>query len=171
MMEEESIDKWFLREFYRLKEHISNRDGICQCGTEAFIAQSNSPEQMRMFLLVSVFIDQIMQTTFRDVYETFRMAFRYPKLYQCQTYEMASPSWFIHGFRDHPKRMDWSPLEPMVNTLVGGLYDWFRNDLKDEEMVKRFVQCSNAAVKRNFSGDGAARFLSALGKVNEEYAA
>ena len=96
----------------------SDTEGLCQCGTENLIERSARPNDMRTFLMVSVFVDQMIYTHYRQWYERFRGERQFPKLYSHGGYGMMSASWLVYPVHGYDAQMDWEKAQTVASLLI-----------------------------------------------------
>ena len=102
----------------------SDRQQICQCGTEKIIARSSDPARMRATLLAFVFLDQFVHSHFQSLHCKFRQQFPIPKLNHHSFHTNASPSWLIYSRRGYDKLADWPILSSTFNRCLEDLANW-----------------------------------------------
>ncbi len=122
----ELID-WFWQEWNYKKHHVG-RDGLCQCESESLIKHSSNPDQMRAFLMVSVFVDQFFYTHCNN-YEHFRSKFKLPKLYSHPVYGHHPAEWFCYGIRGSEVSIDWAGVEKIASIAI--------DDIKKSEIISK----------------------------------
>ncbi len=145
----ELID-WFWR--FLPKEQLDrtpeSRRGLCQCGTEKLIARSHrKPNQMRSFLLFSVFIDQMVYTHFPQVYSRFRDRFLFPKLLLHGGGGMAGPSWLVSPHHGYDKLMDWEAARPVAKVLFVECLAYLQNELGVDGATDLFLIAAEREVR------------------------
>lgn len=80
---------------------------VCQCGTEKCIQRSRSPETMRAFLLVSIFLDQFVEKHYPHRYEAYRQRYPTPKLLAHIGDGHVSASWLIYSRHGYDQKIAW----------------------------------------------------------------
>ena len=151
--------EWFWAEFIKIKQDFEG-DGLCSCEFDNFIKNSSCPVQMWAFLLIGTLIDQMMYTHFKNIYDEFRLQYRYHKIYSHEGPGMASPSYFFlplcgaaaaaaHAAlladpegKSKLKTIFFKSrsIKPVVRVLFSGLYDWLSSfsDSDEEMYIIRF---------------------------------
>ena len=144
---------WFWQLFPKeQREHTpESKWGPCQCGTERLIARSRGkPNQMRSFLLFSVFIDQMVYARFPQVYSQFRGRFRFPKLHSHPGAGMASSSWLVYPNHGYDKKMDWEAARPVAKVLFVECLEYLQSELSEDGATDLFLKAAEEEV-HNFS--------------------
>lgn len=88
---------------------------ICMCATEGMIQSQQEPERMRAFLLVAVFLDQLVHSRFHSCHEDFYQAFPVPKLLAHGGCGCATPDWLIEHKHGFDTNVDWSLIEELAS--------------------------------------------------------
>jgi hypothetical protein len=145
----------------------SRREGFCQCNSEKVIDFSREPELMRAFLMVGVLIDQMMFTHFHSMYSDFRNKYKYPKLHAHGASGMISPNWLVYTTHSYDKKMDWDVVSDVAEALLGGLYDWFKDNGWSEEM-KTFKQSLKNEIEFNFEEVNKDKLLPIIERIEQE---
>ena len=159
--------EWFWKEFSTREQLTSHHNnGICQCSTEYFIDNSSSPYEMRSFLMIGIFIDQMMFTHFQDLYSAFLIKYKYPKIYSHPTSGMAKPSWFVYSYHGYDKKMKWESAKPIAEALCGDLYDWLYSFPCGEEYVNRFKKVSLFEINLEFERETGEKFRDLLSNIH-----
>jgi hypothetical protein len=150
---------WFSK--YAHKDY--ERGKICQCGTEKLIQRSLEPERMRAFLLVGVFIDQLVYTHYQDVYREFRKIIRLPKLLAHGAIGHISPSWLIYSRHGYDKNVNWDGLSRLATATMCELKKWLEdnnvrnygslNSIVAEEIRSEFDPIHCQKVLKAFNAD------------------
>lgn len=141
---------WFWRLFPKdqLEHTPESRWGPCQCGTENLIARSGgNPNQMRSFLLFSVFIDQMVYAHFPQVYSLFRDHFRFPKLHSHLGAGMASSSWLVYPRHGYDKKMDWEAARPVAKVLFVECLACLQSELGEDGATDLFLKAAEREVR------------------------
>lgn len=144
---------WFWKRIpKRSMEQFSDRDWeVCQCGTEKLIASCRGyANRMRTFLLISVFIDQIIYTHYRPVYPRFRDRFMFPKLVSHGGYGMVSSSWLVYPKHGYDKLMDWDAARPIAKALFAGCLNFLQNELGAEYAMSGFIKLAAKEIRDEF---------------------
>jgi len=152
---------WFWEE---CPDEYKNRGELCQCQTEKLIARSTDPEQMRAFLMVGVTIDQMMYTHCSAIYESFRQAFRYPKvlMHPRPPGGMASPSWFVYSRHGFDLKMNWRRAENVSHSLFHALFTWLQEREFSTQQIGMFLDTLTTEIIQEFEPHNAERFISIL---------
>lgn len=154
-----------IRDFWRVLQRSrvphKSGEGLCQCSTEELIRRSPDPKRMRAFIMISVFIDQMMYTHFRHLYVDFRYRFRFPKLYShISSALMMNAGWLVYSRRGYDREMDWAVAQSVADTLFGSVFD-FLGDI-DEMSVDRFVDVAEREIPDEFEEPSAIKFAAML---------
>jgi hypothetical protein len=162
---------WYWEELNSIFPNDLNADGICQCGTDKLIENSNSSNQMQSFMLFGVFIDQLVYTHFKEFYQQFQQRFRFPKLENHPTFGMASPAWLVNS--DHPRRsqhgeIDWKAARPIAYQLFADCLNFLETKSKDNLFFDRFLAIANKEVNIEFGKDAAQKFKSILDDLDTD---
>jgi len=136
--------KWFHSNELQQFEH----NELCQCGTEEVISRSSDPKRMRAFLLVSVFIDQLIFTHYHSLYQKFRDNYKIPKLIQHTSKSNASPSWFIFSRRGYDQKVDWVEIDRLAKNLLSDAQLWLRNNNQDSRL--KLIEIVEEEIKNEF---------------------
>ena len=160
-----SFIEWFWSKPKRNFRLTNFDDGLCQCETEHFIDSANRPDLMRSFLLLAVFIDQMMYTHFQSIYQEFRSHFYYPKLFSHPGNGMASPSWFVYSFHEFDKKMRWHTALPVAHALLGDLFKWLKKFPNSEELVKRFRALMDIEIMNEFEPESVKKLSEVLSEA------
>ena len=142
-------------------------DGLCQCGSEWIIDFCREPELMRAFLMIGVLIDQRMSLPSHSVRSDFEKTFRYPKLHGHSGGGEIPPNWFAYSSRGWDREVDWDIVSDVAEVLLGGLYDWFKNNGWQDEM-KTFKQSLRNEVEFNFEKVNKDQLLPIIERINKE---
>lgn len=97
---------------------------VCQCGTEKCIQRSRSPETMRAFLLVSIFLDQFMEKHYPHRYETYRQRYPTPRLLAHIGGGHASASWLIYSRHGYDQKIAWKIANEIGEDSLDALTDF-----------------------------------------------
>ena len=146
---------WFWRLFPKeQREHTPESNwGPCQCGTERLIARSRGKSnQMRSFLLFSVFIDQMVYAHFSHVYPRFRDRFRFPKLHSHSACSMASSSWLVYPNHGYDKKLDWEAARPVAKVLFVECLAYLQNELGVDDATDHFLKAAEGKVRDYWEG-------------------
>lgn len=103
---------WFNEQ--QLRKSVRLSSCICMCATEGIIQSQHDPERMRVFLLIAVFLDQLVHSKFHSCHEDFYQAFPVPKLLAHGGCGCATPDWLIdhkHGFDTN---VNWSLIKELA---------------------------------------------------------
>ena len=134
-------------------------EGLCQCGTEKLIEKSANQNEMRTFLLVSVFIDQMIYTHFRAAYDRFSSNFRAPKLYSHGGYGMMSAGWLVYPVHGYDRKMDWDMAQPIANALFVDALTELENIFGGSFDQERFLEIAEIEIRSEFTPTNAVRFV------------
>lgn len=162
-----SFIEWFWSNFRRISRLTNFGDGLCQCETEHFIDSANRPDLMRSFLLLAVFIDQMIYIHFQSIYQEFRSHFYYPKLFphpESGT-RMASHSWFVYSFQEFDKKMRWHTALPVAHALLGDLFKWLKKFPNSEELVQRFRALMEIEITNEFEPESVKRLSEVISQA------
>ena len=143
-------------------ENRVDETGVCQCGTERVIDHSDNPERMRSFMMISVFIDQMVYTHFHHVYSRFQTRFRFPKLFSHGGGGMARPSWFVYSYHDYDRKMDWELARPIAQQLFMDCLNYLVCETRDQGTYWQFLGIAEKEIKQDFEPEAAQRFLNIL---------
>jgi len=173
--------EWFWTEWIKIKNTQPNdEDGLCSCEFDIFIKNSSRPDQMRAFLLIGTLIDQMMYTHFKNIYDKFRLQYKYPKIYSHGGPGMASPSYFFlplcgaaaaaaHAAlladpegKSKLKTIFFKSrsIKPVVRVLFSGLYGWLSifSDSDEEMYIRRFKHCLVKEIRQEYGKQGGEAF-------------
>jgi len=128
---------------------------MCQCTSEKFIRRSKNPIEMRSLLLVGVLIDQIIYSHFGEIYDDFRMTYKYPKLRSHGGGGCASPNWFIDNISSGSRvfgdiKVDWSSIRDVYEILFFDTRNWFLEN-NQVESLQKFETLMKVEVDSNFN--------------------
>jgi hypothetical protein len=146
---------WFWRLFPKdqLEHTPESKWGPCECGTERLIARSRGkPNQMRSFLLFSVFIDQMVYAHFPQAYSRFRERFRFPKLHSHPGAGMASASWLVSPHHGYDKLMDWEAARPVAKVLLVECLEYLQSELSVDGATDLFLKAAEGKVRDYWEG-------------------
>jgi hypothetical protein len=152
---------WMLNRSKQGQWHI-DKDGLCQCGTEDVINRSADPGEMRAFLMVSVFVDQMIYTHYQLWYREFRAKRRFPKLYSHGGYGMMSASWLVYPGHDYNLMLDWGRAQSVASSIVVDLF-LVMNTISSGQFDKHeFYQISKHEIIEGFHPLTSGKFLNLL---------
>ena len=160
----DELIKWFWLESEGEMPLLTDTDelwGLGQINSEQVIERSNNPTRMRVFLIVGVFIDEMMYKHFRHQYDSFRKRFLYPKLHAEGRGGFAGPSWFLASQHGYDRKMRWMGAPLVVEVLMGDLMKWLNKQSSWDRNIDRFKEIVHSELAREFEAD-AARWLYAL---------
>jgi hypothetical protein len=151
----DQLIEWFWRRIpKRSLEEFSRSDWmVCQCGTEELIASCGGrANRMRTFLLVSVFIDQMIYTHFHRIYPAFRERFKIPKLvsHGHGGAAMASSSWLVYSGHGYDKLIDWEEALPIAKTLFAECLEFLQNEIEAEYAISHFMKLAAIELSDEF---------------------
>tara|TARA_B100000787_G_scaffold15277_1_gene10893 strand:+ start:99 stop:650 length:552 start_codon:yes stop_codon:yes gene_type:complete len=114
---------------------------MCQCASERFIRRAKNPIEMRSLLLIGVLIDQVIYSHFSEIYDDFRMTFKYPKLGSHGGGGCASPNWFVDNKSTGNRvfgdiKVDWSSIRDVYEILFFETRSWFLENNQAESLQK-----------------------------------
>jgi hypothetical protein len=158
-MNTDELIEWFWQQFL-IFEDRTDQIGVCQCGTERVIDHSDNPERMRLFMMVSVFIDQMVYTHFHHVYPQFQIRFRFPKLFSHSGGSMAKPSWFVYSYHGYDKKMNWDIARPIAQQLFTDCLKYLVSETKDQGAYWRFLGIAEKEIRQEFEPETAQKFLN-----------
>lgn len=167
MKDSQALIKWFWLEFKKAHRLASYDDGLCQCESDHFIEGTDRPEIMRSFLILSVFIDQMMFTHFQSIYQEFRSHFYFPKLYSHPESgtRMASPCWFIYSLHGFDKKMNWASALPVANAVLGDLFGWLKRYPDGKELLEKFKTLMEMEMRTEFETEGSKKLLDIISQT------
>jgi hypothetical protein len=158
----DELIEWYWQQYSSLYPGCIDEGGICQCGSEKLIEHSDDPNQMRSFIMVAAFIDQMVYTHFYEVYPRFRERLRFPKLYSHPSIVgMASPSWLVYSYYDYDKKMDWEAARPIALLLLNGCLNFLSSESNGRELCKGFLDKAKEEIALEFE-KGAAKELNVI---------
>ena len=142
--------KSLILKFERLGPLDAARGYFCQCGTEKILKRLREPEVMRAFLLVAVFIDQLVYTHYSDVYIQFSEKYRVPKLKAHPDPSCMHPaSWFIYSTRGSDENIDWSTMRAVAEIIVTETEAFLQERVPCFES-KKFAAVLKSEIEREF---------------------
>ena len=152
----------------RMNTIVSEWRGFCQCTSEKIIKGSINPKQMRAFIMIGVLIDQIMEAHFSHLYSDFEKTFRYPRLDSHATGGRGvSPNWLVYTNHHFDEKVDWEVVSAVSEALLGGLYDWFRNNGWSDEM-RNFQQKIKEKICKEFEEVNKVKLLPIIERIEQE---
>jgi hypothetical protein len=154
----DALIQWFWEQAILVDERYEG-SGMCQCSTERIIEHSNNSKQMRSFMMISVFIDQVAFTHFQDIYDQFQARYRFPKLFSHTGGGMARPSWLVYSHHGYDKKMDWDNARPIALQLFNDCLDYLATETGDPGARWRFLGITETEIKQDFEPKAAQRFL------------
>jgi hypothetical protein len=143
----DELIRWFWDEFAQHPPSAGDEISMCQCASESFIEGSDSPTQMRTFLLVGVFLDQYVHRHFPEVYLDFQTRFRFPKLRVHGEDGMKPANWFLYSRRCSGKEIDWASADDVARPIVDDVLTWLDAKLDDKNLVQTFREIADARVR------------------------
>ena len=144
-----TLTEWFWMESARIP-HVKHEDGLCQCGSEILIEQSENPDIMRAFLIFAVFMDQLIYAHFHYLRDKFHERFRFPKLHS-HVHGMVSPNWFINSFNRWDTKMNWSIALPIAKTILEEVSKWLKEFPEREELSNALRRYIREEIRNEFS--------------------
>ena len=99
---------------------------VCICATEGMIQSQQEPERMRAFLLVSVFLDQLVHSRYHSCHEDFCQAFPVPKLLAHGGCGCATPDWLIEHKQGFDENVDWSLIKELAAGALPEVLHWIQ---------------------------------------------
>jgi hypothetical protein len=152
-------------------ERVHNEErGVCQCGTERLIESSRHPEEIRAFLLVGVFVDQLIYTHYGHLYAWFVERYRFPKLYAHGGGGMASPSWLVYTRYGYDQLMDWSTGQSVADEIVKATVEFIR-EAEGDNQIGKFLEYCHDEINAEFEDETAQCFkvvmTTAFGRAQE----
>lgn len=151
--------------------------GFCQCASEKVIDGSSNPKQMRAFIMIGVLIDQMMGRYFQHLYSDFEKTFRYPILTPhggpvghvdyVGYVEGVSPNWLVYTHHGFDNKVDWEVVSVVSEALLGGLYEWFKNNGWSDES-RNFQQKIKEEVCNEFEEVNKVKLLPIIERIEQE---
>lgn len=138
-MKTQHLIDWFWAEHERVGNQ-SYKDGFCQCESEKFIEKSSDALLMRAFLVIGVFIDQLVHSHHKHLHSQFNDAFNYPKNYSCQTSGMSSANWFIYSYHGYDKKISWERVAEVADIIILDTIEWVTQH-EEGFISKDWVEC------------------------------
>lgn len=140
-----------------------DEDGICQCGTEKLIEHSDKPNQMRTFLMIASFFDQMIYTHFREDYSRFRKRYHFPKVFSHPSIVgMASPSWLVYSYYGYDKKMDWNAAQPIALQLFTECLEYLATTGRNQGLLYDFLDMAEKETHLEFEPAAAQEILAIL---------
>jgi hypothetical protein len=160
---------YYKKSMRQITPHL-REGGFCQCHSELIIKYSLQPNEMRAIMIIGVLIDQVINTHFQHFYADFQKTFRYPKLYAHGPYitdGITSPNWLAYTRHNYDKEVNWEVVLVVSEALLGGLYDWFKdNGLSDE--MRSFQQKLKEKVGWDFEEVNKVKLLPIIERIEQE---
>ena len=102
--------------------------GFCQCASHLIIKETrNPPKKILSFLIVSIFIDQIIHYYFYDYKFLFNERFKIPKFYShiasAEVDPFCSPRWLIDSYYDV---IEWNELDRLTILILRDIKKWHK---------------------------------------------
>ena len=110
----------------QLRKSVRLSSCICMCATEGMIQSQQEPERMRAFLLVAVFLDQLVHSRFHSCHEDFYQAFPVPKLLAHGGCGCATPDWLIEHKHVFDENVDWSLIKELASGALREVLHWIQ---------------------------------------------
>jgi hypothetical protein len=131
---------------------------LCQCETEEFFAMSEGEGELRAFLMISVFVDQMMWTHFRTIYRPFGVVFKFPKLNDHPHVGMASPGWLVSPQRGFDKKMDWKHVFDISKNILGDLFRYEAEQKLENRFQDNFLNKAVMEIEDEFDPSSSRKF-------------
>jgi hypothetical protein len=136
------------------------RDGLCQCRTEDIIRRSADPSEMRAFLMVSVFVDQMIYTHYQHWYEKFRAKRRFPKLYSHGGFGMMPASWLVYHVHGYDAELDWGRAQNVVSLIISDAFRIVKLNSDDRFDEFEFLEIAGHEIRAEFPPQTSDKFLN-----------
>ena len=159
----DALIKWFWERFG------DDDDGLCQCGTERLISRSGNPNQLRSFLMISVFIDQLVSKHFIQTYPQFRDRFRFPKLYAHGVSGMMGSSWLVYSRHGYDKKMNWETARPIALQLFNDCLKFLAAEINSSDISSRILGLAEDEARMEFEMTSEQAFLTLLSSVRANF--
>ena len=170
-MRSEELISWFWQEFQERPPEVGGTGGMCQCAVRKFMGQSHTPTKMQSFLMIGLFLDQMVFTHYHNqivakhypnFYANFQNAFWFPKLYQHGAARMGSPGFFVSSYHGFDKKMDWRSTHEVTQRLVHDFLTWLAAETNSEASIDQFMAVAKREVNREFEGHTAPNFCKLI---------
>ena len=136
-------------------ENTYEGKGFCQCASHVIINETRDPpKKILSFLIISIFIDQIINYYFCDYKLLFNERFKIPKLYShiasAEVDPLCSPSFLINTYYD---LIDWNELDRLTILILRDIKKWHSTLHSPFEIKSLKYSINKELSQENFDGE------------------
>lgn len=140
-----------------------DRNSICQCGTERLIERCSEPDRMRAFLLMGVFVDQLVSTHFGKIYNDFAIKYKIPVLRDHPTgSDGQSASWLIYSRHGYDDLVNWQSVSEIAQKSLSVLIKYLESHAIDTSDLNMLIQYK---IKNEFEAKHQSLMMNAFGML------